>query len=85
MKRGLWFASNIKMNKPSHYEVNWDEHPTPQSDIDRALEIEKSVKPNEMALYMECMNNVPMSQRKGSFDIRQGCILSGVFMRCRKI
>jgi hypothetical protein len=65
---------------------------TPQEDIDKMLAVEKSVKPEEMALYMECMGGVPMSARVKSprpcdaegRDVRDGCILTGVFIRCRK-
>jgi len=65
---------------------------TPQEDIDKMLAVEKSVKPEEMALYMECMGGVPLSVRVKSprpcdgegRDVRDGCILTGVFIRCRK-
>ena len=65
---------------------------TPQEDIDRCLAIEASVTPDEMPLYMECMSNVPLSTRVRSprpcdcegRDVRDGCILTGVFMQCRK-
>ena len=64
---------------------------TPQADIDRCLEIEKSVKPEEMALYLECMNGVALSQRIAAprpfdgegRDVRDGCILTWVFVQCR--
>ena len=66
---------------------------TPQEDIDRCLEVEKSVTPEEMPLYMECMSGVPLSERvknprpedcEGG-DVRNGCILTGVFMQCRDV
>jgi hypothetical protein len=65
---------------------------TPQEDIDRCLAIEASVKPEEKALYLECMNGVPLSVRVESprkldaegRDVRDGCILTGVFVTCRK-
>jgi len=65
---------------------------TPQEDIDRCLVVEASVTPEELPLYMECMNNVPLSVRVRSprpcdcegRDVRDGCILTGVFIQCRK-
>ena len=64
---------------------------TPQKDIDAMLAVEKSVLPAEMPLYLDCMNNRTLSERianpKKTFDegrdVRDGCILVGVFMRCR--
>lgn len=65
---------------------------TPQEDIDRCLAIESSVKPFEMALYLECMGGVSMATRiltprpldcEGR-DVRNGCILVGVFVQSRK-
>lgn len=55
----------------------------PQSDIDAALKIEKSVKQNERERYLEYMNNVPMSDRKTARELRDGCILSQLFNRFR--
>lgn len=65
---------------------------TPQVDIDRMLEVERSVKPEEMPLYLDCMDGIPLSVRIKSprpldcegRDVRDGCILTGVFIRCRK-
>ena len=58
---------------------------TPQADIDWALQVEKTVKwPTEAELYLECMNNFPMHERTREEDIRNGCILTGVFVRCRE-
>jgi hypothetical protein len=62
----------------------------PQIDIDVALAIENSVKPDELELYLECMNGVPMSKRKlgdpeddiPGRSMHDGCILSWVFVRC---
>jgi len=54
-----------------------------QADIDAALKIEKSVKQNERERYLEFMNNVPMSDRKTSRELRDGCILSQLFNRFR--
>lgn len=64
---------------------------TPQEDIDRCLAIENSVKPEEKALYLECMNGIALSERIRSprpldaedRDVRDGCILTWVFVRCR--
>lgn len=64
---------------------------TPQEDIDHCLAIENSVKPEEKALYLECMNGIALSERIRSprpldaegRDVRDGCILTGVFMMCR--
>lgn len=68
------------------------EFKTPQEDIDRCLAIEASVTQEELPLYMECMNDVPLSVRVRSprpcdgegRDVRDGCILTGVFIQCRK-
>jgi hypothetical protein len=65
---------------------------TPQADIDSCLAVERSVQPNEMALYLECLNDVPLSVRVAhprpcdceGRDVRNGCILTGVFSMCRK-
>jgi hypothetical protein len=54
----------------------------PQRDIDKCLIIEKDVLPSEMALYMNCMDNRPLSVRKEARDLRDGCILSWVFVDC---
>jgi hypothetical protein len=64
---------------------------TPQADIDRCLAIEASVTPDEMPLYMECMGGVPLSARVRAprpcdcegRDVRDGCLLTGVFLQCR--
>ena len=65
---------------------------TPQADIDRCLAIEASVTPDEMPLYMECMNNVPLSVRVRSprpcdcegRDVRSGCILTSLFLQAAR-
>jgi hypothetical protein len=65
---------------------------TPQVDIDRCLAIEESVKPDEMALYLECMNGIKLCDRiksprpldREGRDVRNGCILVGVFVAYRK-
>lgn len=54
----------------------------PQVDVDKALVIERSVQPHQLALYMDCMDNRPMSVRTEARDARDGCILSWVFIRC---
>lgn len=67
------------------------EFTTPQKDIDRAIAVENSVTDAERALYLECMNGVPMSERVRNprpldavgRDVRDGCILTGVFYFCR--
>lgn len=56
----------------------------PQADIDSALQIEKSVQSNETSLYLEYLNNFPMSERKTPRELRDGCILSHLFNRSRK-
>jgi hypothetical protein len=65
---------------------------TPQADIDWALSVQNSVKPEEMPLYNECMNGRNMSERINNTrtdedipgrDIRDGCILTGIFVTCR--
>jgi len=61
---------------------------TPQKDIDWALSVEKSVQDHEKVFYNEIMNNVSMSERIKKPDadgrnIRDGCILTGLFSRCR--
>jgi len=62
---------------------------TPQKDIDWALSVEKSIQDNEKALYNDCMNNVSMSERIKNPDvdgrnIRDGCILTGIFCLCKE-
>ena len=65
---------------------------TPIEDIECALEIEKSVLPHEQQEYLGCMNGIPMSQRVLNprpldaigRDVRDGCILSHIFVRSRK-
>ena len=49
---------------------------TPQRDIDTALKIEKEVPPHLKELYLECLNQFPMSKRKEEKDLRDGCILT---------
>lgn len=63
---------------------------TPQEDIDFALSVESSVKNEEMPFYLDCMNGISMSQRVKSprpldcegRDVRDGCILTWVFIKC---
>ena len=61
-----------------------DEHlRPPQADIDFALEVEKSVKPEEQELYLKCLGK-PMSERTTPQELRDGCILTNmVFLVCR--
>lgn len=53
-----------------------------QADIDAALQVERELGNSELDLYLDCMNNRPMSQRTEPQDQRAGCILTGVFWRC---
>lgn len=56
----------------------------PQEHIDAAIAVENSVQPDELTLYLECMNGVPMSSRETPRDLRDGCILThSVFVRIR--
>ena len=54
-------------------------HITPTEHIDYALSVEKSVPKNRWQLYLDCMNGIPMSKRTNLMDIREGCILTGVY------
>ena len=56
---------------------------TSQTDIDWALSVEKNLKPEHRNRYMEYLNNKPMSTRKTDIEIRDGCILTGLFVRWR--
>ena len=51
----------------------------PQADIDAAFEIEKNVGQNNRSLYLDYMNNVPMSARKTPRELRDGCMLAQLF------
>lgn len=56
----------------------------PQKDIDWALSVELNLKESERAEYLIYLNNRPMSERintKEARDIRDGCILTGLFIR----
>ncbi len=56
----------------------------PQEHIDAALQIEKDVKADERDLYMECMNNKPMSKRETDQELHDGCILTHhVYLKCK--
>lgn len=48
----------------------------PQEDIDTALKIESEVSDENMKLYLECLNNKPMSERSEDRELRDGCILT---------
>ena len=53
-------------------------------DIWAALEVEESVGEGEMDLYLECLNEMPMSKRLTDQELRDGCILTfNVFVRVR--
>jgi hypothetical protein len=61
---------------------------TPQKDIDWALSVEKSLQDHEKEFYNELMNNVSMSERIKTPDadgrnVRDGCILTGLYCRCK--
>jgi hypothetical protein len=55
---------------------------TPQADIDRCLAIEESVTMEERPLSQRVSNPSPDEDIPGR-DVRDGCILTGVFMQCR--
>jgi hypothetical protein len=55
----------------------------PQEHIDAALEAERNVPNSDQKLYLECMNQKPMSQRTTDRELRDGCILTGVYRRCK--
>lgn len=57
----------------------------PKQDIDSALRIEASVKESERAIYLQWMNDFPMSDRKTPRELRDGCILSHEFNRNRHL
>lgn len=55
----------------------------PQEHIDWALSVEQQAKQKDLwNSYMECMNNKAMSERVEYQEVRDGCILSGVFQLC---
>ena len=49
---------------------------TPTDHINDALAVEQTVPKEEIALYMDCMNGVPMSMRQTEQEIRDGCIMT---------
>lgn len=63
---------------------------TPQADIDWALSVERSIDDDQRELYLECLGGVPMSERVANpreldapgRDVRDGCILTGIFLQC---
>lgn len=55
----------------------------PQEHIDEALEVERNVSDSDRELYLECLNQKPMSQRTTDRELRDGCILTGVYRRCK--
>lgn len=56
-----------------------------QDHIDLALSIEAGVTDDQRALYMECMNDLPMSERTTNQELRDGCILTHhVYITCRE-
>ncbi len=54
---------------------------TPQADIDWAKSIEAALTPEQKPLYLEFLGDRPMSQRKTEVEIRDGCILTGLYWR----
>jgi len=55
----------------------------PQQHIDAAIGVEGSVTKDQMALYMDCMNDKPMTERVTGQELRDGCILTfHVFLKC---
>lgn len=53
----------------------------PEEDINKALAIERGVPAQYWDLYLECLNDKPMSKRTTDTELRDGCILThGVFM-----
>lgn len=61
-----------------------EEHLRPlKEDLNAALQVEQELLDSEVAFYMECLDNRPMSVRIGARDQRDGCILTaGVFWKC---
>lgn len=53
-----------------------------KQDINLALHVERGVPPHLQELYMECMNNKPMSVRKTKREIRDGSTLTHVYIIC---
>jgi hypothetical protein len=56
---------------------------TPQADIDWALRVEKSVTDANREVYLDYLNQKPMSERTADQEVRDGCILTGLFVRWR--
>lgn len=54
----------------------------PKEHIDIALDIEHNVSEKQMRLYLECMNDKPMSQRITAQELHDGCILSQIYLMC---
>lgn len=53
---------------------------------DEMLEMEKVALQKERELYLECLNNKPLTERKTQMEIRDGCILFwNVYVICSKI
>ncbi len=55
----------------------------PKEDIEYALTIERNVKKSDKSLYLECLNHIPMSKRTTPQELRDGCILTGIFISCK--
>jgi hypothetical protein len=57
----------------------------PKQDIDWALGVENDPQTKQdWDSYMDYMDQVPMSKRSSPRDIRDGCILTGLYLRSRK-
>ena len=57
----------------------------PEQDLQWAREVEAGVAESDKAIYLEYMNNRPFSVRVDPRDIRDGCILTGLFVRSLKL
>ena len=55
-----------------------------QEDINFALNREWEVSQEDWELYMEYMNDKPMTSRTEDRELRDGCILSGLYHTRRK-
>lgn len=50
----------------------------PEEHIKECLKIEELALQTDKALYLECLNNLPLKDRKTDREIRDGCILIGM-------
>ena len=73
--------------KPSQSDVEWALEVErcamagrkwfPYSSFERNRKVKTAYVGDIIALYMECLNNRPMSARTEPRDVRDGCILTG--------